>query len=70
MSLPIVAIPLAMKLPTRVAHTPSQPTVPKPKKKRVICNPAIKKPRTALIIKIFDLTDEVKRLVFASLIVE
>jgi len=66
---PIITTLLAMKLPTEVAHTPSQRTVPKAKKKRVVHSPAIKKPKTAPP-PIIDLTDEVELSISASPIVE
>lgn len=59
-----------MEIPTTGARTPSQPTILKTQNKRLVRNPAVKKPRTTPKIHIVDFTDQVGQLVSRSLIIE
>lgn len=70
MFFPIITTPLAIEIPIGGTLTPSQPTSSKPKKKRIMWNPIVKRSRTTLAIQIVDPTDEVGQSIFASPIVE
>lgn len=67
---PIITTPLAMKLPTQVAHSPSQPTVPKRKKKRVVRSTIVKNIKTTPPPPVVNLTDEVEHSISTSPIIE
>lgn len=66
--LSIIKSPLAMEIPTGGTKTQSQPTVPKPEKKRVVRNPTANKTKTTPAIHIVDPTYEVRQSLSASLI--